>query len=241
MSARLARAVFDSALDPSLKPLMVALALFADQDGGNVYPSIDRLVFMVGGSRRTVERGISRLRTLGVIIPITSTAGGRMRGGRGRPVHYQIDSSALPSRAAYKPRHTRRGITGENPDTSDGVYARAENPGTDAGVSSSTPTSETSTPTPAAETPTFETRYPDTGDGRSFSDLPVVPVQGTSAQSAHFTPQKKITYAEFREQLRQKNPELVRSAEIRQAQREQRDAEVRARRERLRAAAVGNT
>jgi hypothetical protein len=160
MSARLAMRVLESAIPKPLKPTAVVMALFGNDAGERIYPGVDRVAFLLGDSRRNVERNISRLRAMGVLEAQTPLQGGRLPGGRGRSVLYRLNVAALPSRAKYEPRHRRQGSETENTDTSVGVSALE------------TPTPAPQTPTPMASTPTNPAENPDTHVGGSFrSDL----------------------------------------------------------------------
>jgi hypothetical protein len=172
MSAKLARRVLESGLSPALKPLLTAMALFGNEDGERIYPSVDRLAFMLGKTRRSIEKQLSKLRADHVLVPVDSTAGGRLPGGRGRSVMYFLDVNALPARPPFQPRRTAN-----NPVTRDGVQP-LETPspvsglvdifGLDNPVTSGdrTLSSPTSTPSPVTETPSPAPRYPVTSDGR---------------------------------------------------------------------------
>lgn len=159
MSAKLAMRVLESDLSPALKPVAVTLALFGNDAGARIYPSVDRLAHLVGLTRRTVERQLATLRSKGILIAQGPIEGGRLPGGRGRSVLYQLDVAALPTRAAFrKPRRQCQGSGGGNPDASAGV----ELDYTD------TPTLTTGTATPMSRTPTLTGENPDAGVGRIF-------------------------------------------------------------------------
>ncbi len=89
--------ILESNLLAALKPTAVALALFADERGGRVFPSVSRLAWLRGMSERGIQKHLSALRDLGVLVPVT-----RGTGGRGRTTRYRIDVSALPARASYE-------------------------------------------------------------------------------------------------------------------------------------------
>ena len=158
MSAKLAMRVLDSALDASLKPAAVVMALFGNDQGEKIFPSVDRVAFLLGVTRRSAERSLARLRELGVLLQCSGFKGGRRPGGFGQTVLYRLNVDALPRRSGFEPRRTRHPSSTENPDTDDGVLGRE------------TPTSMTSTPTSVTETPTPVSQNPDAHVGRSFSD-----------------------------------------------------------------------
>jgi len=80
MSARLVSAVFSSSLPAWLKPYATALATFAADDGGRVYPTVARLARMVGRSDRATQTAIGELRRLGVLT--LEAPAGRYRASR---------------------------------------------------------------------------------------------------------------------------------------------------------------
>ena len=107
--------ILESDLPAALKPTAVALALFADERGERVFPSVGRLAWLRGLSERAIQKHVSALRELGVLVPVT-----RGTGGRGRTTCYRVDVSALPARDAYKPRTS---IPGFNTQKSEQGFA----------------------------------------------------------------------------------------------------------------------
>jgi len=105
MSAKLSMRVFESALDSALKPTAALLALFGTDDGDKIFPSIARLSFLLGVSRRTVERRLAELREIGVLTAL----------GRGRTILYRLHAEALPSRDPFT-RQARLFGEGESED-----------------------------------------------------------------------------------------------------------------------------
>lgn len=83
--------VYESALDSALKPTAALLALFGTDDGDKIFPSIARLAFLLGVTRRTVDRHLAQLRDLGVLTAL----------GRGRTIIYRLRPEALPHREPY--------------------------------------------------------------------------------------------------------------------------------------------
>jgi hypothetical protein len=154
MAGKLAMRVFESGLSPTLKPTAATMALFGNDAGERIYPSVDRLAYLMGLTRRTVERQLSELRAIGVLVPESSISGGRLPGGRGRSVLYRLNVEALPTRNGFeprhhRPRHHRQGSESTNPDTGDRVQERE------------TPAPATETPTPVTNTPTLATENPE--------------------------------------------------------------------------------
>ena len=65
--------------------LLLALADFASDDGGNVFPSVEKMAEKTRASRRTVQRNLRKLEDEGVLIEV-------------RPA-----SQALPCRVSDRP------------------------------------------------------------------------------------------------------------------------------------------
>jgi len=111
MSIALVRAVLDSALERRFRLLALVLATYADQDGGRVFPSVDRLAREVSGLagptsepargsrpgrhpyRRRVQRDLRALETSGILERESDA-----RGGARRTVRYRFRAEALPIR-----------------------------------------------------------------------------------------------------------------------------------------------
>jgi hypothetical protein len=131
MIAKLHMRVLESALPPGVKATCLVMTLFANAEGANIYPSVGRVAWLLGFHRRAVEKHLAQLRKIGVLIPTSSTSGGRMAGGRGRRVHYRIDLRALPARApfgaALEPRPEAGVSAGEQDQRTPALDAR--NPG----------------------------------------------------------------------------------------------------------------
>ena len=99
------RSIFKSDLEPSLKPLAIALALHGDEAAQVLYPSVRTLAAWLGRDRRTVQRGLRALEQLAVIRPLTTggygSADRNPRGGTTTVYAFQFDH--LP-----EGRHQRR-------------------------------------------------------------------------------------------------------------------------------------
>ena len=113
----------DLDLPEGLKLLLIALASFADDDGANVYPSVETLARMTSTEPRTVWRRLARLRALGVLE--VETAGG----GRRRSTHYRIRPETLTPASGFEPSETLAPPSGFGPET---LTLTTRNP--DAGV-----------------------------------------------------------------------------------------------------------
>ena len=88
MSVKVLALVFEAPLPPNEKIVMLALADYADDSGGNVRPSVDRLVVKTTMSRSTVRRMLDRLERGGYLVV-------EQKPRQHHPAHYQIDLSAL--------------------------------------------------------------------------------------------------------------------------------------------------
>jgi hypothetical protein len=79
------------------KIVLLALAACAWDDGSNVYPSVDYLVWIADVSRAQVHRILATFRSMRVLIPIEHQSG-----GRGRFAVYRLDLSVLDRKQAFK-------------------------------------------------------------------------------------------------------------------------------------------
>jgi hypothetical protein len=108
VSGFLAGKVWQSALEPHLKPLAAALADIANDDGTSIYPSVAYMAWLMGRSERSVRDTLRELRGMEppVLIPVSGTrvVEGHIVpiGGSGRTTEYFLDESALPTRAPWR-------------------------------------------------------------------------------------------------------------------------------------------
>ena len=110
MSGKLIVRVLDSSLRPApLKLVAIALARYADDDGGSIFPSVARLASVLGVTRRAVQTQLTRLERAGVLTALTPRSG-----GRGRTTSYRLNADALLPHPAYKPRRGLHGLDPEN-------------------------------------------------------------------------------------------------------------------------------
>lgn len=89
---------------PHVAFVLVALADFADDDGGSIFPSVATIAWKTNYSPRQVQRTLSELRDKGVLI------GERPAYGVQPPL-YRLDLSKLPQKPA---RPGRRSMGGDN-------------------------------------------------------------------------------------------------------------------------------
>ena len=77
--------------------LLLALADYADDDGENIYPSIDRIAWKTGYSTRAVRYILKGLRERRVLVIIRPSA-------QGRPNEYRMDLDKLPPKRPFTHR-----------------------------------------------------------------------------------------------------------------------------------------
>src|SRR5688572_14731578 len=97
MAGVLVTAVLESGLPRGLKPIAMALASYANADGGSIRPSRRRLAWGLGLTQRQVSRSIGRLVAAGVLRRIRGPA-------PGLATEYRLEVAALPRRPAFKRR-----------------------------------------------------------------------------------------------------------------------------------------
>lgn len=67
MSIKLMSRVYEKDIDASLQRVLLVLCDYANDEGTNCYPSIDRIAWKLGANRKTVMRAIQRAEQLGAI------------------------------------------------------------------------------------------------------------------------------------------------------------------------------
>jgi hypothetical protein len=92
-------AVMDSGLKASLRPTALALARFASDDGGNIFPSVERVSWLAMKTERQVRADIGALLDVGILVAETPRTGGRHRATR-----YRMRVEKLPARPPYTPK-----------------------------------------------------------------------------------------------------------------------------------------
>lgn len=125
MSKKLESQVWDSALPSRLKPLAALLADIASEDGGDIYPSVAKMAWLLGDhdcgrgvppNERSVQRHLEELIDLGILMFVgwrrnkKSISGTDKRKpiGPGATAEYQMFPNALPYRRLFKERHQER-------------------------------------------------------------------------------------------------------------------------------------
>lgn len=91
MSADLMREVFQLDLPSTEKHVATILAWFGNDDGGDIFPSVETVKGMTGLSKRTVQRTLRCLERKGLLVPVKGN-----KGGRNRTTEYQMRTYALP-------------------------------------------------------------------------------------------------------------------------------------------------
>lgn len=92
MSVGVMSLIWTRAIPTNPKIVLLKLADHANDDGRNVYPSIERIAAECSLSERTVQRIMAELRKAGVVV--VEREGGK---GRGDPTLYRIDLEAVPA------------------------------------------------------------------------------------------------------------------------------------------------
>lgn len=123
MSVRVMAQVWELDLPQPLKFLCLALADWADDEGGNIYPSVGTIARKVGASERTVQRQLADLVELG-LVEVCSHAGG----GRGRTKRLRLHTekgdklTPMPKRVTAGAKRVtpgaEKGDTAMSPDPS---------------------------------------------------------------------------------------------------------------------------
>jgi hypothetical protein len=108
-----AHAVYMSKLDKALRPVALAFAWFADDDGGNVWPSIATVSQMVGSDARSVRRRLSQLRALGG-LQLEDPVNG-LHGGHGKSTRYRFNLTVLGQLCRKEPGQRRQGFQRSKP------------------------------------------------------------------------------------------------------------------------------
>ena len=97
MSGYLAGKIWQSDLDPELKPLAAALADIGNDDGTSIYPSVGYMAWLLSRSERTVQTGLKALRAAGVLRVVKE--GGQ---GAGNTTEYRLVEEMLPTRVTWR-------------------------------------------------------------------------------------------------------------------------------------------
>ena len=112
--------------------LLLALADFADDAGGNVFPSVDKMAEKTRASRRTVQRNLRQLVADGVLVEVRPAT-------RNFPAEYLIALEALQTTPEDKGRQSdtpqdqgRRPVhSGASSATNEGRHGDAQNVNSD--------------------------------------------------------------------------------------------------------------
>ena len=107
MSIKVMAAVWESDLPTDEKFVALALADWADDTGGSIFPSQARLGWKVGKSDRAARYTITKLLERGVLAVIG--------GGNGTVIHYRMILSALPSRMPFSTPEDSSGVNAPHP------------------------------------------------------------------------------------------------------------------------------
>ena len=101
--------------------LLLALADFADDGGGNVFPSVGKMAEKTRAARRTVQRNLRELVKDGVLLEVRPAT-------RNFPAEYQIILARLDAQPVHEGRQndTPAGGEGRHPDQSGASSATRE-------------------------------------------------------------------------------------------------------------------
>ena len=177
--------VYESALPTRLKSTAAALAfIFANEEGQDVYPSIERIGWVMTKSARAARADIAELCKLGVLVEVTSRSG-----GRGRTTLFRFNADALPQRRQFATKHGSQlppshGWQEENPEAIFLVSPATEADNPEA--------FDTKPGTVEQETRKPTTGNPEAGFRRSVIDSSENPQEiRTAPQTARFSSQAK--------------------------------------------------
>jgi biotin operon repressor len=118
MGLRLQHKVLRSALPRPLRFLACVLALFAHDNGTDLFPRVNTIAEALGTHRTQVLRGLRALRQLGVLVVE------RPGGGRHRSTRYRFVAAALPQ-AQPRDEHVARDAHAPQPDKPNGSRVHA--------------------------------------------------------------------------------------------------------------------
>jgi hypothetical protein len=94
MSIKQMSKVWEHEFQPNEQLVMLALADFADDEGGGIFPSVKRVAWKTGYSKRNTQRIISELRERGVLVEVRQS-------GRRRATEYRIEWSVATPKASF--------------------------------------------------------------------------------------------------------------------------------------------
>ena len=199
----LAMRVLESALSPSLKFTATVLALHANDAGYRIWPSVDRLAWLMGVSTRKVQRELAGLRAEGVIIPLTP-----LQRGRGRTVRYQLQLPLKLNRPGWQ-ELTRESLA--RLEKGDGVVTHSEPRGE---VLTESVTAETERVTAQGNRVTTEARKGDAAVTRSLQEYSKEKTEKGNALAARAAPapaEPAPAPRSFYEMVMQSNPAFAKS------------------------------
>jgi hypothetical protein len=95
MSIRVMAQVWEHEFSRSEQAIMLALADHAHDDGSRVFPSVERVAWKTGYSKRQTQRIIGTLRKSGVLVVVKKAY-------KNRPTEYRIDLLKAPEKPTYR-------------------------------------------------------------------------------------------------------------------------------------------
>lgn len=110
MSIRVMAQVWDYEWEPTVQLTVLALADWANDEGGHIFPTIDLVAWKVGVSERTIQRIFAQLRKDGVLVTVKKAF-------HHRPAEYRLNLSRgvkkSPHVSSYDTGDTLEGVTAE--------------------------------------------------------------------------------------------------------------------------------
>lgn len=94
--------VWECDLPPNQTFVLLAMADHAHDDGSRCYPSVAKLAWKCGYSRRQVQNIIQALRKKAILLVVDHDTGGRGPDGRGQTTEYLIRLTDVPKKQSYQ-------------------------------------------------------------------------------------------------------------------------------------------
>jgi hypothetical protein len=94
MSGKLMGGVYEIELSHGQQAILLACADHGQDDGSDIFPSVDRLAWKTGYDRRNVQRIMRQLEAVGVLVQVAQAT-------RRHPTEYRIDLSAGTAKSPF--------------------------------------------------------------------------------------------------------------------------------------------
>lgn len=102
MSIKLMSLVWECDLPPNQTFVLLAMADHAHDDGSRCFPSVAKLAWKCGYSRRQIQNIIQALRKKAILLVVNHDTGGRGSDGRGQSTEYLIRLTDVPKKQPYQ-------------------------------------------------------------------------------------------------------------------------------------------